>query len=163
MDPIFYHSITLISFSGIVSAFAVFPKLFYVNNVMVPDVTDQTYKQAADILHRHHLKAERRSETNEKIKKGLVIRQNPGKNAEVKEQTSVTLYVSTGPKKVKVDNYVGYDRDSLMDSIDQDKYKKVVWHKETSASVQFLKAKSWRKNRSRQPGCSIQNGFGINV
>lgn len=132
---IFFIILFLLLLIGAISAFAVFPKLFYVNNVVVPDVAGKTYNQAADILQRRHLKAERRGETDEKVKKGLVIRQNPGKNTEVKEQTPVTLYVSTGPKKIKVDDYIGYDRDSLLDSIDHENFKKVVWHKETSATV----------------------------
>ncbi|TCP29132.1 serine/threonine-protein kinase [Scopulibacillus darangshiensis] len=117
------------------TAFYVIPKIFYVNNVTVPDVTGKSYDDATDILKEHHLYVDRKERPDKDVKENDVIKQDPKGKTNVKENATITLYVSTGPEKVKVDDYVGYDKDTVKSLLDGNDYKKVVYREETSSDV----------------------------
>ncbi|GGL44343.1 Stk1 family PASTA domain-containing Ser/Thr kinase [Sporolactobacillus putidus] len=120
---------------GLVIGLTLLPKLFYVENVRVPDVTGKTYEQAAQMLTNKNLKVSRTDQSSSTVKKGVVFLQNPAAGTDVKAKTAVGLFVSTGPKPVQLENYVGYDRDSVAKSLQGQGYKKIIWHQQESSSV----------------------------
>ncbi|RYM07311.1 Stk1 family PASTA domain-containing Ser/Thr kinase [Sporolactobacillus sp. THM7-7] len=125
----------LLMTAGLVIGLYVLPKLFYVENVRVPDVSGKNYNQAERILKGNQLKVNRVNRSSETVRKEQVIRQNPEADAEVKANTEIDLYVSSGPKTEKMGNYVGYSRDALEESLKDEGYKDIVWDEEASSSV----------------------------
>lgn len=121
--------------AGLVLGVTLLPKLFYVENVRVPDVTGQTYEQATKTMAGSNLKVSRTDRPSTTVKKGLVMLQNPAAGTEVKAKTGVGLFVSTGPNPVRMENYVGYDRDSVASSLQDQGYKSIIWHQQQSPSV----------------------------
>jgi serine/threonine-protein kinase len=121
--------------TGIVLGVTLLPKLFYVSNVRVPNVTGQTYQAAKQTLSNRNLKVVRTDRVNNSVAKGKVISQNPEAGAEVKENAEVSLVVSKGSKTVALDNYVGYSRDTVASAIKDAGYKDVVWHEEESSTI----------------------------
>ncbi|MFC7392505.1 Stk1 family PASTA domain-containing Ser/Thr kinase [Scopulibacillus cellulosilyticus] len=118
-----------------VLAVTVMPNIFYVHDTTVPNVKGKTYDQAMDILKKHHLYIDRKDIPDNKVKKNHVIRENPKENSEVKEGSTVTLYISEGPKKISVGDYVGYEKSSVKQLLKDKKYKDIVWKKEASDTV----------------------------
>ncbi|MCI1857664.1 MAG: Stk1 family PASTA domain-containing Ser/Thr kinase [Sporolactobacillus sp.] len=118
--------------AGLILGLTVLPKLFYVDNVHVPNVVGQTFDHADRTMDGLDLTAQKRQLTSDKVKKGLVMRQDPEAGTEVKAGSSVTLYVSKGPEKSRVETYIGYNREAIAEDVEKQGYKKVVWHAETS-------------------------------
>ncbi|QAA22303.1 Stk1 family PASTA domain-containing Ser/Thr kinase [Sporolactobacillus terrae] len=121
--------------AGLIIGITVLPKLFYVSNVQVPDVTGQTYGTAKQTLMNRKLKVIRTDRVSETIASGKVISQSPGKGVEVKENTEISLTVSKGASKVAMDNYVGYSKETVEEALKDAGYKDVVWHEEESTSI----------------------------
>lgn len=121
--------------TGLIIGLAVLPKLFYVANVQVPNVVGQNYIQAKQIVTDHHLKVKRIAQASKNVQKNSVIKQNPESGTEVKAGSKIILFVSTGQSTINVDNYVGYDRDSLLNTLPDVGYKDVVWHAVDSSTV----------------------------
>jgi serine/threonine-protein kinase len=121
--------------AGIILGVTLLPKLFYVSNVRVPNVTGQTYQAAKQTLSNRNLKVVRTDRVNNSVAKGKVISQDPEAGTEVKENAEISLVVSKGSKTVALDNYVGYSRDTVESAIKDAGYKDVVWHEEESSTI----------------------------
>ncbi|MCO7174653.1 Stk1 family PASTA domain-containing Ser/Thr kinase [Sporolactobacillus kofuensis] len=133
--------------AGLILGMTLLPKLFYVSNVRVPDVTGKTYQEARNALNAQQLKVVRSDRVSNSIAKGKVISQNPESGEEVKEGTEINVIVSKGSKMVSLDNYVGYSRDTVTSAIKDAGFKKVVWH-ETSTSPDTPEGEIIRQNPS---------------
>ncbi|MTT32318.1 Stk1 family PASTA domain-containing Ser/Thr kinase [Terrilactibacillus sp. BCM23-1] len=127
--------ILMILIGASVAAFYVFPKLFYVQDTTVPDLKGMTYQNAVQHLKEKQLKPIKRHVADNQIDKGKVARQDPESQTEVKVNSDVTIYVSTGAKKEILDNYIGYDRQSVLDLVRDKTYKQIVWKKEYSSTI----------------------------
>ncbi|TWI55113.1 Stk1 family PASTA domain-containing Ser/Thr kinase [Halalkalibacter nanhaiisediminis] len=100
--------ITLVLFFGsFVAAFALLPNLFRVDEVEVPSVVEMSFEEAQDELTSLKLIVEREEIESDTIPQDHIVRQNPQAGSMVKENATVTLYVSTGVEEVELDNYVG--------------------------------------------------------
>lgn len=121
--------------AGLIIGLILLPKLFYVNNVQVPDVAGKTFEQAQQLIENKNLSAVRKNQSSSTVKKGTVISQNPDAGTEVKAGTYVTLFVSAGSQEISVENYVGYDRSSLTTQLQDAGYKNIVWHGQESSTV----------------------------
>ena len=74
----------------------------------VPSVTNLTFAQAESTLTQRGFKVARApDEAHDTVTSGQVIRQDPGAGERVKEGSTVTLVVSTGPATVKVPDLKG--------------------------------------------------------
>lgn len=112
---------------GVVAAFTVIPDLLAVEDVTVPDVTGMTYERASHMLKQRELNVRRENVFHDTVEKGKVVRQNPEARSVVKKGTSVRLFVSKGPKRVNVDNYVGKSRDVVERLLQQTDFDQVEW------------------------------------
>ncbi|RYL95382.1 Stk1 family PASTA domain-containing Ser/Thr kinase [Sporolactobacillus sp. THM7-4] len=121
--------------SGLIIGLTLLPRLFYVENVSVPDVTGKTYSQAVQTMENRHLKVARLDRSSSSVRKDHVIRQDPEADSQVKADTEVSLFVSIGPETVKMENYVGYDREPLANSLKDQGYKDIIWHEVESTTV----------------------------
>lgn len=121
--------------AGLVIGLYLLPKLFYVETVTVPDVTGKPYDEAVRILKEQDLSVNREERPSGQVKKESIISQDPSSGSEVKARSEVELIVSSGPQTVKLDDYVGYSRESLEDALKEEGFKEVVWHEEASEDV----------------------------
>lgn len=86
----------------------IFPKIAN-KNVTVPDVSDMTVEKAEKYLEDAGLEvaSKTKEEENDEIEEGRVIETDPEANRTVKKGTEVTLIVSSGTKKIKIEDYTG--------------------------------------------------------
>ncbi|MGM8364184.1 Stk1 family PASTA domain-containing Ser/Thr kinase [Virgibacillus sp. W0181] len=70
------------------------PELIQLNNLK-----GLSESEAKDYLTSHGLKMTKHEENSEDVPKGQVIRHSPDANAQLKEGTSVDVYISSGPEK----------------------------------------------------------------
>ncbi len=100
--------VALILFLGsVVAAFTLLPNLFRVDEVEVPNVIESPYEEAEEQLRSLQLVVEIQEIEHDTIPKDHVVRQDPQAGSMVKENATVTLFVSTGVEQIEVGNYVG--------------------------------------------------------
>lgn len=87
----------------------IYPQLYNVKDVVIPDVKNMTVVDAEKLLLETGLKVnvDTIEKSNDLIEEGKVIETQPAVNKTVKEGTEVTLIVSSGSEKIKIENYVG--------------------------------------------------------
>lgn len=96
---------------GIVIGFIVLGATFLAmtspKTVTMPDVSGKTVSEATDELNALKLKVKTEVEEipNSDIKKGDVVKTNPEAKTNVKEKSEVTLFVSSGGKKISIRDY----------------------------------------------------------
>ncbi|MFC0558654.1 Stk1 family PASTA domain-containing Ser/Thr kinase [Halalkalibacter alkalisediminis] len=99
--------ITIFFFGAVITAFALLPSLFHVNEVVVPNVVELPFDEAEAILQQEGLTVEREDVKDENVPKDHVVRQNPFPDSTVKENAVIRLFVSLGKEKMELDDYVG--------------------------------------------------------
>ncbi|MCH5185140.1 MAG: PASTA domain-containing protein, partial [Oscillospiraceae bacterium] len=87
-------------------------------NIKVPEVEGLTYSVALKTLEDEKLQVVKIGEDSDTIKEGLIIRQSPEKGTMVAENTTVTVYVSTGAKvDVRVPSVEGMTEEKAKDEL----------------------------------------------
>lgn len=76
--------------------------VFNVEEVKVPDVSNQTMEEAINILQEHKLDYRLERENSSSVPIDHVIKQDPVANTMLKEGQEVVLYISDGVKQVKL-------------------------------------------------------------
>ena len=78
-------------------------------DVKIPDVTGLTVEKAEEKLLNAGLEinVKTKEEASEDVKEGRVVKTEPSKNRTVKEGQKITLIVSTGTAKIKIEDYTG--------------------------------------------------------
>ncbi|WEG15667.1 Stk1 family PASTA domain-containing Ser/Thr kinase [Alkalihalophilus pseudofirmus] len=89
------------------AAFVLFPNLFYVAEVEVPDVVGMPYEEAEEELLGLNLVVEREDEEIEGVEPGHVARQSQRAGSRVKEQSRVVLYVNIEDESFELDDVIG--------------------------------------------------------
>jgi serine/threonine-protein kinase len=93
---------------------------------------------AVSLLEKQGLRAAIHREPNDRVKVGLVIRQDPAAGVRLDKGSKVDLYVSTGPPKVEVPDVKNKSRDEAIALITSAKLKykvRPVFSKETADKV----------------------------
>ena len=78
-------------------------------DVKIPDVTGLTVEKAEEKLLNAGLEinVKTKEEASEDVKEGRIVKTEPSKNRTVKEGQKITLIVSTGTAKIKIEDYTG--------------------------------------------------------
>jgi len=89
--------------------FLILPKLTEVPEVLIPDVSDLSVADAERKLEKLGLEVadETKEKPSDKIDEGKIVETEPAIGRTVKEGTRVTLVISSGVKKYKIENFVG--------------------------------------------------------
>lgn len=111
------------------------PKLLYVEDVVMPDVTNKDYAEAYEILSNLNLDVEKKELPNGEVEVGKVFKQDPEAKSTVKEKSTVLLYVSTGKEKIKMPDYVGKDKEVVAALLKEKGFEKIEWIEEESMDV----------------------------
>ena len=77
--------------------------------VIMPKVKGLTLEEATEELGKYELQVKEEREESATVQEGIVIRQEVDEGKEVNAGSTITLYVSKGPKKVTVVSVVGKD------------------------------------------------------
>lgn len=87
------------------------------DNVTIPDVSNLSVEEATEKLTEAKLKVaeEVKEVADDTIEKGNVVKTDPEKDAVVKENREVTLYVSSGPGEIDMPNVKNISYDEAVD------------------------------------------------
>ena len=98
----------------IVAIFIV-PELTRKPDVVVPDVTGLTIKEATDTLQKKKFKVSPtiKKDYTDEVKKGKVSKTEPAARKTVKKGATVVLYKSLGSEKIKINDYTGQDYNKI--------------------------------------------------
>lgn len=105
--------ILLLIGGGAVAAFTVIPDLLSVETVSVPDMVGMELDEATTLLEEQKLEVESEEMFSNEYDEGVVAKQNPEAETEVKIGTAVELFVSKGPEEITLDSYIGRDKASV--------------------------------------------------
>ena len=109
-------NLALIITSGVAGLLVLLSVIFFFvvpamgpKDVKIPDVTGLTVEKAEEKLLNAGLEinVKTKEEASEDVKEGRVVKTEPSKNRTVKEGQKITLIVSTGTAKIKIEDYTG--------------------------------------------------------
>jgi serine/threonine-protein kinase len=103
--------------------------------VKVPDVVGQGQDDARRRVREADLRAEIKRESSTKVPEGTVIRTDPGPGRLIERDSSVTLFVSSGPGQVVVPNVVGEDQESAVSRLRAEGLSPIVRERSSSEPV----------------------------
>jgi serine/threonine-protein kinase len=103
--------------------------------VKVPDVVGQSQDDARRRVREADLRAEIKRESSTKVADGTVIRTDPGPGRLIERDSSVTLFVSSGPGEVVVPNVVGEDQESAVSRLRAEGLSPIVRERSSSEPV----------------------------
>lgn len=114
--------------SGIIGfLILLFAVIFFVSansQTTVPVITGTLKSEAAEKLENADLQVGNVSyRYSEKVDRNRVISSKPKENTKVKKNTRVALVISSGIKKVRLDNYVGQDYDEVKSRLEKQGFK----------------------------------------
>jgi serine/threonine protein kinase len=117
-----------------VASITIIPSLLLPKDVIVPDVSNQSYETAYKELDSLGFIVESVEVFDEEVLDGQIVRTLPNAGQTVKEGAEITLYISKGKEKEEIENYVGKNIDEIMASIEA-KFKDVDIRSETSETI----------------------------
>ncbi|WP_042356289.1 Stk1 family PASTA domain-containing Ser/Thr kinase [Bacillus rubiinfantis] len=107
-------------------AFLFLPDLLSAKEVKIPDVSEMSVDDAISKLKLKGLAIDKQIKiTSEDVNEGLVIKTDPEAGETVKEDTKVTIYVSSGKEKLELANYVGRSYDDVLRLLANDNFKDI--------------------------------------
>ncbi len=95
--------------SALLFVFIIYPKFISKPSVEVPDVSDMTVSQAEKTLEDEgfEVATKTKKKASDDIKEGKVIETDPEAGRTIKKGSKITLIVSSGTKKIKIEDYTG--------------------------------------------------------
>jgi serine/threonine protein kinase len=107
-------------------SFFLIPKLIGPKEIKVPDVHGKTVDDAVSQLVTDGLKVGKTIETfSDHVPAGKVINTKPGADHTVKEGSSIDLYVSSGKKTFKLDDYRDRDYNEIANMLEKEHFKRI--------------------------------------
>ena len=105
----------------ITTVFVIIPKIVSSRDVTIPDTSNLTEAKAESKLKKVGLKisAENKEISSDDVKKGKVVKTNPKAGRVVKYGTEVTLYISTGTEKIKLDDFTGKNVQTIKNKLEK--------------------------------------------
>ena len=105
----------------ITTVFVIIPKIVSARDVTIPDTTNLTEAIAEAKLKKAGLKiaGDNKEISSDDVKKGKVVKTSPKSGRVVKHGTEVTLYISTGTEKIKLDDYTGKNVQTIKNKLEK--------------------------------------------
>ncbi|HEY4600354.1 MAG TPA: Stk1 family PASTA domain-containing Ser/Thr kinase [Cerasibacillus sp.] len=117
--------------SGLAALFII-PGIFQPKDVVIPDVIGMTYEEAVEELEKVKLEAEKEDTYSDEVEEGLVVKTNPNVGRTAKEKSTVTVLVSAGKERFKMDDYVGRDFEQVKRLLEDKGYEEVIAYEKHS-------------------------------
>jgi eukaryotic-like serine/threonine-protein kinase len=122
---ILISTIVLLTLLGIFTL-TVLPDLLSAKEITVPEVQGMEADEAKTKLESAGLKISKEMEiTDDVIEEGKIIKTNPEEGSTVKENSSVTLYISSGKEKYELSDYLGRDYEDVVRLLDNYNFKDI--------------------------------------
>lgn len=122
---ILISTLVLLTLLGIFTI-TVLPDLLSAKEIKVPEVQGMDADEAKIKLESAGLTVSKEVEINDKeIEEGKAIKTNPEEGTIVKENASITLYISSGKEKYELSNYVGSDYETVQSLLDSYNFKNI--------------------------------------
>lgn len=124
----------------------------------IPKVVGLTFEEAKEKLEKVNLKVEKIEEDSQEVEKNHVIRQDPKylENYEVREKSTVKVYVSTKIDKVTVPKVIGLSQEQAIKKLEKSNLKYTVIE-ETSKKIEkgYVMKQSIDENTTVDKGTTI--------
>ncbi|MEH7353064.1 Stk1 family PASTA domain-containing Ser/Thr kinase [Neobacillus drentensis] len=106
--------------------FIFLPGMMSAKDVKIPDISGMNVDDAISELKLKGLAAGNKIEIiDEKVKKGRIIKTNPEIGTTVKENSKITLYISSGKEKYELSDYVGRQYEDVLRLLDNQNFKDI--------------------------------------
>lgn len=105
-------------------------------NIIIPDVIGEEYEDARDEIEDMNLKVKRKLIYSEEIDEGLVVKSDPKADETLKEESTVTLFVSDGEEPIEFENYVGENFTEIESKLIEEGFSDVIKYERTSDEPQ---------------------------
>ncbi len=94
---------------ALVFIFFIYPRFISKPSIEVPDVSDMSVSQAESLLEEKgfEVATKTKKQSSDEIKEGKVIETDPEAGRTIKKGTKITLIVSSGTKKITIEDYTG--------------------------------------------------------
>lgn len=105
----------------ITTVFVIIPKIVASRDVTIPKTENLTEAKAEAKLKKAGLKIapENKETSSDDVKKGKVVKTSPKAGRVVKYGTEVTLYISTGSEKIKLDDFTGKNAQTIRNKLEK--------------------------------------------
>lgn len=121
-------SVVVILLGASLVALFLLPGLFQPKDVTIPnELVGKPIDEVEDELISLGLEVTKEKETSEEVQADHVTRTNPSEGQVVKEGREITVYVSEGPKKVTMKDYVGKDFDRTKELLEESGFQVIKY------------------------------------
>lgn len=115
----------------------ILPKLSESKEIKIPDVYGMEISKAEELLKKSGFKLDSKEKASDIVEKDLVIETKPTKNRYVKKGSTITIYYSSGSKKIKVENYIGKNVYEIKAKLELDGITVIIEEKEVEDSTKY--------------------------
>ncbi len=145
--------------------FIIVPMVTKEKDIKIPDVANLTEFKASSKLEKLGLvvNSKVKEVSDDKVKKGRVIKTNPKIGSSVKKGSKITLYVSTGVETHALENYIGKDIKEVESILNDLGLKVIVTEIEPDASTCAMIGKNMVINQSLDEGSEVKKGDKITL
>lgn len=139
----------------------VIPKLTASKEVKIPDVYGMEISKAESMLKKSGFKIDSKKKSSDEVDEDLVIETEPAKNRYAKKGTTITIYYSSGSKKIEVEDYTGQNAYEVKAKLELLGLKITIEEKEVENSSsykdkkQLVISQSVDANKKLSPGESM--------
>lgn len=139
----------------------VIPKLTASKEVKIPDVYGMEISKAESMLKKSGFKIDSKKKSSDEVDEDLVIETEPAKNRYAKKGTTITIYYSSGSKKIEVEDYTGQNAYEVKAKLELLGLKITIEEKEVENSSsykdkkQLIISQSVDANKKLSPGESM--------
>lgn len=151
---------------GIIAAFVaimvliiiVIPKVTESKEIKIPDVYGMEISKAEDMLKKAGFKIESKSKASDDVDENLVIETEPTKNRYAKKGSTITIYYSSGTKKIEIEDYVGQNVYEVKAKLELSGIVVVIEEKEVTDSGKYEGKEQLIIDQSINSGEKIASG-----
>lgn len=115
----------------------IIPKVTESKEIKIPDVYGMEISKAEDMLKKAGFKIESKSKSSDDVDENLVIETEPTKNRYAKKGSTVTIYYSSGTKKIEIEDYVGQNVYEVKAKLELSGIVVVIEEKEVTDSEKY--------------------------
>jgi serine/threonine-protein kinase len=123
--------------------------------VRVPDVVGLSSADARRRMRNADLRSEIERESSTKVAEGTVIRSDPGPGRLIERDSSVTLFVSSGPSEVEVPSVVGDSQEDAVARLREEGLSPIVRERSSSEPVDTVVDQSPAAGQLVDEGSSV--------
>ncbi len=115
----------------------IIPKVTESKEIKIPDVYGMEISKAEDMLKKAGFKIDSKSKSSDEVDENLVIETEPTKNRYAKKGSTVTIYYSSGTKKIEIEDYVGQNVYEVKAKLELSGIVVVIEEKEVTDSEKY--------------------------